>query len=294
MKPLTKWKIGRIWRRIRVKRKYKDQLFQRVFSNRDDLLDLYNAINQTAYTNSNDLEITTLEDAIYLSMKNDLSFIVSSTLNLYEHQSTFNPNMPIRGLFYFSRLYEAYIKKNKLDIYGRTKVVLPKPQFIVFYNGQESMPDEMTLQLSDCFHPLTDSSEAVLECRTTMLNINYGHNKKLLHACKRLHDYAFFIAEVNKNLAKGFTLELSIQRAIDFCIKQNILADILTKCRDEVFQMILTEYDEKLHLKTTRTEGQHRVNELNLKLLELNRLDDLVKATKDSTYQEQLFKEFGL
>lgn len=58
--------------------------------------------------------------------------------------------------------------------------------------------------------------------------------------------------------------------------------------------MILTEYDEKLHLKTTRTEGQHRVNELNLKLLELNRLDDLVKATKDSTYQEQLFKEFGL
>ena len=127
-----------------------------------------------------------------------------------------------------------------------------------------------------------------------MLNINYGHNKRLLNACKRLHDYAFFVAEVNKNLAKEFTLELSIQRAIDFCIKQDILADILTKCRDEVFQMILTEYDEKLHLKTTHTEGQNRVNDFNLKLLELNRLDDLVKATKDCTYQEQLFKEFGL
>ena len=88
------------------------------------MLALYNAVNHTSYTNAEELEITTLDDVIYLSMKNDLSFIISATLNLYEHQSTFNANMPIRGLLYFARLYEAYIKKNKLDIYGHKMIDL--------------------------------------------------------------------------------------------------------------------------------------------------------------------------
>lgn len=177
---LNKWNIGRFWRRLKPRRKYKDKLFQRVFSDKKDLLDLYNAVNQTSYTNPDDLEITTLEDVIYLSMKNDLSFIISSTLNLYEHQSTFNPNMPIRGLLYFARLYEAYIKEHSLDVYGRQRISLPAPQFIVFYNGREKQPDELILKLSDCFTPNVPASNhtSVLECQAQMFNINYGHNQK--------------------------------------------------------------------------------------------------------------------
>ena len=253
---LYNWNMSRFWRHLKPRRKYKDKLFQRVFSDKKDLLDLYNAVNQTSYTNPDDLEITTLEDVIYLSMKNDLSFIISSTLNLYEHQSTFNPNMPIRGLIYFARLYEAYIKKHDLYVYGHKQIYLPAPQFIVFYNGKEAQPDELTLRLSDCFIPsLQTSSTPVLECQTRMVNINYGHNQKLLDNCKRLHDYSYFVAEVNRNLDLGYHLKDAIFSAINTCINNDVLSDILVKSQSEVFNMLLTEYDEKRHFKMLYKEG---------------------------------------
>ena len=249
-----KLNIAKIFKRFVVYRNHKDRLFQRVFADKRDLLDLYNAINRTDYTNPDELEITTLEDVIYLSMKNDMSFIISSTLNLYEHQSTFNPNMPIRGLMYFARLYEAYIKKHGLNIYGGSPVKLPRPQFIIFYNGRNEYPDEMVLKLSDAFVPKTPD-EAVLECRATMLNINYGHNSALLDSCRRLHDYSYFIAKVNEYINSGYTTEDAIGRAIDYCIENDILADILIKCKSEVTDMLLTEFDEKLYKKTIYREG---------------------------------------
>lgn len=304
MKLLTTWSKDRIWRRsqVKVRRKYKDQLFQRIFSNRKDLLDLYNAVNNTSYTNPNELEITTLEDVIYLSMKNDLSFIISSTMNLYEQQSTFNPNMPLRGLFYFSRLYETYAKKQEEDLYGRTLMKLPAPQYIVFYVGKEDIPDEMELKLSDAFVPRQEAKEVVLECKARVLNINYGHNQPILDACKRLHDYSYFVEEVNRNLAGRERMDVAINRAIDSCIEKGVLTDILEKCRSEVFHMILTEYDEKKHLRNLRAEairegreeGLQKLNTLNSLLIEQNRLEDVIKATKNKKYQEKLFKEFGL
>ena len=193
-----KLNINRLLRRLRGNQKHKDRLFQKVFERKEDLLALYNAVNHTSYTNAEELEITTLDDVIYLSMKNDLSFIISATLNLYEHQSTFNANMPIRGLLYFARLYEAYIKKNKLDIYGHKMIDLPEPRYIVFYNGRSNQPDEKELKLSDAFH--SDNPNPVLECRARMININLGHNQELMEDCKRLWDYSYFIAEVNKLL----------------------------------------------------------------------------------------------
>lgn len=249
-----KWNIRKILGILYPNRKYKDRLFQRVFQKKEDLLDLYNAINHTAYMNPGDLEITTLEDVIYLSMKNDLSFVISATLNLYEQQSTFNPNMPIRGLMYFARLYEAYIKENSLDIYGKTLIKLPSPQYIIFYNGREEQPDELILRLSDAFEG-DSNSEGALECRTRMLNINLEHNQKLMQSCKRLYDYSYFIAEVNRNLDSGLVLSEAIRRAMDTCIEQDILRDILLKSKSEVFHMLLTEYDEKKHLKNTYREG---------------------------------------
>lgn len=243
---------------IRPNRKYKDRLFLKVFSDRKDLLELYNAVNGTAYTNSEDLEITTIDDVIYLSMKNDISFIVSSTLNLYEHQSTINPNMPLRGLFYFSRLYDAYIVKHQLDIYGHKKLNLPAPQFIIFYNGQEYAPDATELRLSDLFSPVSTDAptqNSVLECTARLLNINNGHNKKLLDSCTRLHDYALFIAEVRQNLGGECNLEDAIEQAINTCIEKNILADILLKQKSEVFHMLLTEYDPKKQRKFAYKEG---------------------------------------
>ena len=249
-----KLNIAKIFKRFAVNRAHKDRLFQRVFADKRDLLDLYNAVNHTDYADPDELEITTLEDVIYMSMKNDMSFIISSTLNLYEHQSTFNPNMPVRGLMYFARLYEGYIKQHGFDIYGRQLIRLPRPQFIIFYNGRSEYPDKTVLKLSDAFIP-ESADEAVLECRATMLNINYGHNSALLNSCRRLHDYSYFIAKVNEYSDSGCAIKDAIDKAVDYCIKNDVLADILIKCKSEVTNMLLTEFDEKLYKKTVYNEG---------------------------------------
>ena len=139
-----------------------------------------------------------------MSMKNDKSFIISSTLNLYEHQSTVNPNMPIRGFMYFARLYEAYISMHKLNIHGRKAVKLPTPHYIVFYNGREEIEDKSVIKLSDAFTVDRDAEDfPVLECVATVLNINYGHNERTLNACKRLGDYSYFIHAVYEGLDNG-------------------------------------------------------------------------------------------
>lgn len=163
-----------------VNRKHKDRLFRFAFQNPKDLLDLYNAINKTSYQNPEDLQITTLEDAVFLGVKNDLSFIVGNVMSLYEHQSTRCQNMPLRGLIYFATLYQSYVKENRYDLYGSSRIELPFPNYIVFYNGDAEEPDETELLLSDAFRKPDRDSIPALECRVRVLNINRGHNQELM------------------------------------------------------------------------------------------------------------------
>ena len=218
---------------------------------------MYNAINRTNYSNSDDLEITTLEDVIFMSMKNDKSFIISSTMNLYEHQSTANPNMPIRGLLYFAQLYDEYIKLHDLDVYGRKLVKLPTPQYIVFYNGKEEMPDDQTLLLTDAFEcdSEVEDMEPALECRARVLNVNDGHNAELMNKCKRLMHYSQFIARINQNIDAGMLLQNAIDEAISYCLENGILTVVLVRNRSEVHHMLLTEFNEKKFAKTMWEEG---------------------------------------
>lgn len=278
-------------------RQYKDRLWRMVFNNKEDLLQLYNAINHTDYQNPDDLEVNTLEDVLYLSMKNDVSFLVGGTMNLYEHQSTFNPNMPLRGVFYFSRVYEGYVADNNLMIYHEKRVRLPKPKYIVFYNGTKKQPDSMELKLSDCFEN-TDNEAPCLECTATMLNINYGHNQELMKHCRRLKEYSIFIQCVREYIQSEPSVEDALEKAIDTCIHQDVLADFLKKHRAEVLEMILTTYNKKLHEKTLRREGRdegiQNINRLNGYLLADKRYSDLERSTKDPEYQEKLLKEYGI
>ena len=219
-----------------------------------------------------------------MSMKNDKSFIIASTINLYEHQSTNNPNMPIRGLLYFARLYEGYIAKNRLDIYGTKKIMLPTPHFIVFYNGSDEMPDEKIIKLSDSFIRVeNDKIFPELECYVRILNINYGHNEETLNACKRLSDYSQFIHIVGENLKSGVTNEIAVSVAIDYCIEHDILSDILLKIRSDNMRSLLTYYDKKLHLKTVWNEGyeagQKEIDELKKTYDKLKKTNDELKKT---------------
>ncbi len=236
-------------------REYKDGLFRLVFQKKEDLLSLYNAINGSSYSDPDELEVNTLGNVLYLTKKNDISFLISGMMNLYEHQSTFNPNMPVRGLMYLSKLYEKYIIKNKIDIYTSTPKELPFPQYFVFYNGTSAEPDQLPLKLSDLYEVPTSSKSPCLECISIMLNINYGHNKELMEKCKRLKEYAVFVAAVRRELATDKPLEQAVSHAVDNCIRKDILKDVLTDQKAEVIQMILETYDKELHDKTLRNEG---------------------------------------
>ena len=159
-------------------RSYKARLFEMIFHKKDELLKLYNAVNGTDYQDPELLEINTLENAVYMSMKNDISFIIDFQLYLYEHQSTYSPNLPLRYLLYVSDLYSGMVKK----------VGLPTPHFLIFYNGVKERPDREILKLSDLFQ--IEEEEYSLELTAVTLNINPGHNRELLNSCRRLKDYS--------------------------------------------------------------------------------------------------------
>lgn len=233
-----------------VNRKYKDRLFRRIFDgseNRDNLLSLYNAVNGTDYSNSDELEISTIDDVIYLGMKNDVSFIIDYRMNLYEHQSTFCPNMPLRGLFYASKLYEQFVARYGMKLYSRSQLLIPAPRYVVFFNGSEPFGDSIKLRLSDMFllprQSVPDSYLGEFEWTATMLNINLGHNKELMEKCRPLMEYATYVDKLT-NYRRDFSIEQAAAKTVEECIREGILSEFLTKHRAEVLDLILTEYDE--------------------------------------------------
>ena len=231
----------------RAQRKYKDTLFRMLFREKTNLLGLYNALNQTAYTDEDELEITTLENALYMNYKNDISFVFDFELMLYEHQSTINPNMPLRDLFYVSTVLRGRIKNENL--YGQALIRIPAPRFVVFYNGTEEQPEHQILKLSDSYEKKLENPE--LELTVVVYNINWGHNKELMDACLLLKEYAQFVNQV-REYAKEVPVKEAIEKAVDYCIENNILADFLTKNRMEAVDMCIFEFNEEKFLKSER------------------------------------------
>ena len=229
---------------------YKSRIFAMLFSDRNELLKLYNAINGTSYDDPQLLQVNTLENAVYMSMQNDVSFIIDMRLNLYEHQSTYSPNLPVRYLLYVADVYSDYTKD--MNLYGSRAVQLPTPKFVIFYNGQAEQPDRKELKLSELFTiPEPDPS---LELKAVMLNINKGHNRKLMETCKTLQDYAEYTSRV-RTYAAEMSLDEAVERAITECIREGILADFLKKNRAEAKKVSIYEYDEERHMRQTREEG---------------------------------------
>ena len=174
-----------------LNREYKDRLFTFIFGreeNREWTLSLYNAVNGSHYTDASLIEFNTLKDVLFMGMRNDTSFLISDVLSVYEHQSSYNRNMPLRMLDYVSDLYTGYIAKNKINRYRNTLIELPTPKLVVFYNGKTEAEDEVTLKLGDSFDK-EHRREADVEVRVRMLNVNYGRNRALMDACKPLDEY---------------------------------------------------------------------------------------------------------
>lgn len=175
-------------------RDYKDRVFRMIFKEKREFLELYNAMNGTAYERTEDLTVTTLENAVYMGMRNDVSFLLYDQLTLYEHQATVNPNMPLRDLFYVADIY-SNLTKDK-DLYSSKKIRLPRPKFVVFYNGTEKAGEKNVLRLSEAF--AQGEGEADLELKVLVLNINPGFNQALMEKCRTLREYMIFVSRVRR------------------------------------------------------------------------------------------------
>ena len=230
-------------------RTYKATIFAMLFEDKEHLLELYNAVSGKHYTNPEMLEINTLENAIYMAIRNDISFLIDARLSLYEHQSTYSPNLPLRFLLYISALYSSMTKD--ANLYGTKAIELPPPRFVIFYNGKDEQPDRQILKLSDLY---TINEECSLELEAVMLNVNSGHNKELMEMSHTLWEYAEYTARV-REYTETMELEEAVERAIEECIQEGILKEFLEKNRAEAKNMSIFEYDQERHIKQEREEA---------------------------------------
>ena len=277
-------------RKIRTKpvviRNYRDTLFRMLYQDKKRLLSLFNAVNDTHYDNPDDLAITTLDGVLYLGMKNDISCIIDMMMQLYEHQSTVNPNMPLRNLFYVSDLLQKYIYEEGLDIYSRKQIKIPTPKFVVFYNGDEEQPERKEIHLSKAF--AANTGETNMELIVLQININKGQNEELKAACQTLQEYAEFTERAREH-RKEMELEDAIRTTIDECIRDGILKDFLLKNKAEVYHMCLYEFDVELHEKVLREEEREEGREEGLNLAK-----QILEAFSRGESSEDIAKELNI
>ena len=237
-----------------AKQDYKDRLFKFIFGNPENkqwTLSLYNAINGTSYTNPEDIQFNTIGDAVYMRMKNDISFIVAFEMDLWEHQSSFNPNMPMRFFIYAGRLYEKYIAASDYYQYSSSLQPVPRPVCLCFYNGTKEQPESQVLRLSDAYE-----GEGDIEVKVTMLNINYGKNKQLMDACEPLKEYAWLVDAVRRHQSEKMDLDAAVDAALDEMPDAFVIKPFILENKAEVKSMFLTEYNEEKVMEKERQEGR--------------------------------------
>lgn len=244
--------------------KYKDRLFCSIFGkpeHKDWLLSIVNAISNSHYTIEDEMEITTLEDVIFINMKNDVSFLLDNQMFLFEHQSTFCPNMPLRGLLYFAQLYESHLEQTGQELYASKLVKIPSPRFYVFYNGSKEVQDRSVLKLSDAFIDTNKEFNEIFEWSAIMLNINYGHNRLLLDNCKPLQEYSRYVKMVRDGVSNKLTLTEAVEKAVDYAVDHNFLNGYFKKWRGDVMLKSMYEFDEEKYKRIVGEEAREEGRE---------------------------------
>ena len=273
-----------------ITRDNKDRLFRFIYGkeqNKKWTLDLYNAVNGSSYTDESEIEIATIEAVLYMKMKNDVAFLLGGFMNLYEHQSTYNPNMPLRELIYLASMYEGYAQMHELNIYGTTQIKLPVPKLLVFYNGTDDMPDETVLTLGASF-PQEIRNQSDVDVRVRMININAGRSNEIMQKCRTLREYAWFVERSREKLnmvegkymteeEKQAAKEMAVNEVLDEMPDDFVIKPYLMANRAEVNYMLLTEYDEKKTMEMFARDARREQREL----------DEIELAEKDGVIAEK-------
>lgn len=242
-------------------REYKSDVFCMLMQDKNNALQVYNMLNGSCFDDPELVEIMTLENGVSLTIRNDASFIIDHDLTISEHQSTHNPNMPLRNLIYFVSTVKELV--NIKDILGKRLIKLPLPHFVVFYNGIEPRPEKEILRLSDSYEKKSDTPELELIC--TVYNINPNKNQELLSHCQVLSEYQFFVEKVREYDTINIDIEESVKSAIDYCIEHHILEDFLKKRGMEVLHIMTFDFTYERHTKFLEDELEETKQELSEK-----------------------------
>jgi len=254
---------------VKANREYKSTLFSKLFSNIDNLRELYNAIADTAYDKDTPIKINTLEDVLLKGIKNDISFTIDNKfVVLLEHQSTINNNMPLRCLMYIARVYEKITDGDA--IYRKTLVQIPTPEIIVLYNGEKLFPSEQTLRLSDAYMTSDESQSKFgsLELTVRVVNINPGFNDELLQKSKTLSGYTALIEYLKSLNPTKDTILDAAKETTKWGLSQNILSAFLTEHGLEVNSMLMTEYSVDRAIEILEEEHRAEIAEKDAELAE--------------------------
>lgn len=296
-------------RETNVNQQYKDRLFILIFgSEKKNIISFYNALNGSDYPEDADVEVTTIGNMLYMDMKNDVSFVLDSRMSLFEQQSTLNPNMPLRGLIYFGRLYSAYTKGKNLNIYGSRLIKVPTPQYYVLYNGKQDAPARFEQRLSDAF--AKDSPEGKFEWTATCINLNRGMNDDLLGKCRPLGEYMYLVNCIRDNEADGMELFEAVDAAVVHCVERGVMKDFLVKHRSEVMEVVFTEFDRQKFIDMTkedariegleegrtegRAEGEARLSKLIQALFADQRTDLVQLVAVDEKAREEYYAKYNI
>ena len=176
-----------------------------------------------------------------------------------------------------------YINFRKISRYN---ILIMVQSFQALYS---KMPEQSVLRLSDAYE--SKSEELDLELKIRFVNINPGYNEEMIEKSPTLYQYVKFVDTVRK-YQQEMPFPEAVEKAIDECIKNGILAEFLRKNRAEVLRVSIFEYDEEEHMRQEREEGIEQVNNLYNKLFECGRSEDVMKAVKDDAYRKKLLEEF--
>ena len=275
---------------MKENREYKSDVFSMLMENKSYALEVYNALNHSDYKNPEEVEIIRLERGISLSIRNDASFLIDMNMSFYEHQSTYNPNMPLRSAIYYVNTLEDWLRKKNLDLFSRKRIQVPTPHFVVFYNGTEKRPEYEEMKLSEAFCHKTD--EPGIEVRCRVYNINPDNNRTLKERSAVLEGYTYFVEKVRTYQKGNMSLEEAVDRAIEDCIENHVLEDFVRDRKDEVKKMTHLDYTwekrEQMIRKEEFEEGMEQGIEQGVEQGRVQRLTEQVcsKLKKGKTPEE--------
>jgi len=279
---------------VNANRKYKDSVFTRLFGEKEKLAELYNAISGTNYT-PDDITLATLENIIFIGRENDIAFVVDGRLIvLIEHQSSINPNMPLRCLLYIAREYQ--ILADNEAMYSSRLVKIMPPEFIVMYNGVDEYPEESELYLSDAFINKVDN----LELKVKVYNVNAGRNPEIMRRSDTLNGYSVFVARTRENISNGLEPAKALEKAVKECIKDNVLKEFLEIYGGDVINMLSMEFNlddaQRVWKKDGIMEGeQKKAEKIAEKLLKNGMPKEFVVENTELTMEQvkEIAKKLG-